>query len=230
MLDSLFTGLYSGTTTVTLTSFCLSLAAALVLGALLTLVYTYKTTYTESFAITLALLPAVTCVIIMMVSGNLGAGVAVAGTFSLVRFRSAPGTAKEICAIFLAMAVGLATGMGYPGFATLFTVIMGLVSMLYTRLAIVHQRSTERCKRLQITVPEDLDYGGAFDDLFEQYTSQARLMSVRTTNLGSLNKLSYDIILYDTGSEKQLIDALRCRNGNLEISCSVQPTDPRELL
>lgn len=231
MLDTLFEGLYAGgTTDITVQNFCLSIAAALVLGAVLTLVYTYHTSYTESFAMTLALLPAVTCVIIMMVSGNLGAGVAVAGTFSLVRFRSAPGTAREICAIFWAMAVGLATGMGYPGFAALFTAIMSVASLLYTRLGMAHRRETERHKRLQITVPEDLEYGGAFDDLFERFTEEAKLVSVRTTNLGSLNKLCYDIVLHCDSSEKQFIDALRCRNGNLEISCSVQPTDPRELL
>lgn len=231
VLDSLFTGLYSGTNSqLSITSFCISIAAALILGAVLTAVYTYKTKYTDSFAMTLALLPAVTCVIIMMVSGNLGAGVAVAGTFSLVRFRSAPGTAKEICAIFLAMAVGLATGMGYPGFAALFTVIMGLVSLLYTQLAFRHQKSAAYEKTLHITVPEDLEYGGMFDDLFAAYTKEANLMSVRTTNLGSLNKLTYDIVLREAGSEKKLIDALRCRNGNLEISCSVRAADTRELL
>ena len=120
MLDSLFSGLFtSASGTITLGNFCLSIASALVLGAVLVWIYGYRNTYTKSFAVTLALLPAIVSVIIMMVSGSLGAGVAVAGTFSLVRFRSAPGTAKEICAIFLAMAVGLACGMGYPAFAAL---------------------------------------------------------------------------------------------------------------
>ncbi len=233
MLDSLlFSGIFSDSTSsaVSAGDFCLCIVTALVLGAVLTLVYTYKTRYTESFAMTLALLPSVVSVIIMLVNGNVGTGVAVAGTFSLVRFRSVPGTAKEICALFLAMAVGLSIGMGYLGLAVLFTVIMGLVSLLYTKLGANHQKKAEQHKHLQITVPEDLDYGGAFDDIFETYTTEAKMVSVRTTNLGSLNKLSYDIVLRDVNGEKPLIDALRCRNGNLEISCSMQPTDSRELL
>lgn len=203
--------------------------AALVLGAALTLVYTYKSEYTKSFVVTLAILPAVVCTIIMMVSGNLGAGVAVAGTFSLVRFRSVPGTAKEICAIFLAMAVGLACGMGYVGFAALFTVIMAGVSILYARLNFGERKDAALSRVLRITMPEDLDYSGVFDDLFQTFTSEARLVSVKTTNLGSLNKLTYHIVLSDAGREKQFIDQLRCRNGNLEISSSIRAANSTEL-
>lgn len=231
MLDTLFSGLYatSATANITLQSFCLSMLTALILGAALTLVYSYKTSYTKSFAVTLAMLPAVICVIIMMVSGSLGAGVAVAGTFSLVRFRSAPGTAKEICAIFLAMAVGLACGMGYLGFAALFAVVMGLISLLYAKIGFGEKKNADLCRTLKITVPEDLDYTGAFDDLFARYTAEARLETVKTTNLGSLNKLTYHITFKEPGTEKQFIDELRCRNGNLEISSSAQMLDAREL-
>ena len=231
MLNSLFSSLYSTSTgSITLSAFCASIAAALVLGAVLTLVYVRQSACTKSFAVTLATLPAVVAIIIMMVSGNLGAGVAVAGAFSLVRFRSEPGTAREICAIFLAMAVGLACGMGYLGFAALFTAVMCLVTVLYMKTGFGSPgKGAELRKTLRITVPEDLDYGGAFDDLFEKYTAEARLTKVKTTNLGSLNKLTYDILLREPGSEKQLIDDLRCRNGNLEISSSIQPTDTREL-
>ena len=157
----------------------------------------------------------------MMVSGSLGAGVAVAGTFSLVRFRSVPGTAREICAIFLAMAVGLACGMGYPAFAALFTVIMCAASLIYARVDFGESRRLALERTLQITVPEDLNYTGAFDDLCASYTSSVRLVRVKTTNLGSLNKLTYDITLKERGTEKELIDALRCRNGNLEISAAL---------
>lgn len=229
VLDSLFSGLYTSSSTITLQSFCLSMLAALLLGAILTLIYTYKAAFTKSFVITLAMLPAVVCIIIMMVSGNLGAGVAVAGTFSLVRFRSAPGTAKEICAIFLSMAVGLACGMGYLGFAVLFTAIMCTVSFLYTMLGFGDQKKASRCRELRITVPEDLDYCGAFDDLFASFTSEAELVKVKTTNLGSLNRLVYHIVLKNSNEEKQLIDQLRCRNGNLEISSSTQLTHSVEL-
>ncbi|MDY3917563.1 MAG: DUF4956 domain-containing protein [Candidatus Limivivens sp.] len=225
MLDSLFTGLYSTASgKITLSGFLISLAAALILGAVVMLVYTYRSTCTKSFAVTLATLPAIVCVVIMMVSGSLGAGVAVAGTFSLVRFRSVPGTAKEISAIFLAMAVGLACGMGYPGFAVLFTVIMCAVNLIYRAIGF-EEKQTGLCKNLQITVPEDLEYGGMFDDLFRKYTTEAKLVRVKTTDLGSLNRLTYQITLREENCEKALIDELRCRNGNLEINLSVQGTD-----
>ena len=230
MLESLFSSLYTNSAaTVTLSTFCISMAAALVLGAVLALVFTYKSEFSKSFAVTLALLPAVVSVIILMVSGSLGAGVAVAGTFSLVRFRSAPGSAKEICAIFLAMAVGLACGMGYPGFAALFTVIMCLVSFLYTRLGFGEGKNASLRRTLRVTVPEDLNYTDAFDDLFGKYASSVRLMQAKTTNLGSLNRLTYDITLKNAGSEKAMIDELRCRNGNLEISSALPVMDSEAL-
>ena len=222
MLDSIFSSLYTtSAATVTVSSFFISMAAALVLGAILAFVFTYKADSTRSFAVTLALLPAVVSVIILMVSGSLGAGVAVAGTFSLVRFRSAPGSAKEICAIFLAVAIGLACGMGYPGFAALFTVIMCLISFLYEKLGFGQGKHAALRRTLRITVPEDLSYTDAFDDLFKKYTMSAALVQMKTTNLGSLNRLTYDITLRDAGQEKAMIDELRCRNGNLEISSSL---------
>ncbi len=225
VLDDLFTGLFSGAEELTAADFCLCIAAALLLGAALAWVYARQNSPTRSFAAALAMLPAVVSVVIMMVSGSLGAGVAVAGTFSLVRFRSAPGTAKEICAIFLAMAVGLACGMGYPGFAALFTVIMGAVSLLYDRVGFGAGKRGELRRVLRITVPEDLDYTEAFNDLLVKYTAASRLTQVKTTNLGSLSRLTYDVTLRRSGTEKELIDALRCRNGNLEISAALPCAD-----
>jgi len=228
MLDMLFSNVIA-VTGLTLTSFLVCIGTALVLGLIFGLAYTFRTYHTNSFVLTLALLPGVVCVVIMLVSGNLGAGVAVAGTFSLVRFRSAPGTAKEICAVFVTMAIGLACGMGYPGFAAIFAIIMCVVYILYTLSGLGGKKQTVLHKELRITVPEDLDYEGVFADILAQYTSEAQLVAVKTTNLGSLNKLTYDIVLLQTGKEKELIDALRCRNGNLEISLSVQPMDSRDL-
>ena len=170
--------------------------------------------------ITLAILPAIVAVVIMMVNGNVGAGVAVAGAFSLVRFRSVPGTAKEIAIIFLAMATGLISGMGYLGIAVLFAVVLGLVFLVLNVSPI--GEADDRLKLLKITIPEDLNYTDAFDDLFEKYTRNASLMDVKTTNMGSLFKLSYHIRLKDASQEKAFIDELRCRNGNLEISISRQ--------
>lgn len=229
MLDYTFSSLFTVTGSMTLSAFLTCVLAALALGVVMALVYTFRSAYTRSFVVTLALLPAIVCVVIMMVGGNLGAGVAVAGTFSLIRFRSVPGTAKEICAIFLSMAVGLACGMGYPVFAAVFAVLMCLVILLLTVLNFGGHKNTQLRKVLRITVPEDLDYTGVFDDLLSKYTSQAELIAVKTTNLGSLNRLTYALVLKKAGTEKALIDELRCRNGNLEISISVQTQDEREL-
>ncbi len=230
MLEQLFSGLFAaGTTDISIGQFLCCLAVALVIGLLLAAAYTYGNRYSKSFTTTLALLPGVVCVVILMVSGNLGAGVAVAGTFSLVRFRSVPGTAKEICAVFLAMAAGLVVGMGYLAFSFVFALIMAAISILYTRLGLLADKQAELRQTLRITIPEDLDYQGVFDDLFAEYADQWRLLKVKTTNLGSLYKLTYEIVLKQVGTERDLIDRLRCRNGNLEISCSRQAAENAEL-
>lgn len=229
MWDKTFTAVYNTTTGITVKSFAICVAAALVLGVLIALTVRFRSRHSGGFLVTLAMLPATVAVVIMLVNGNLGAGVAVAGAFSLVRFRSLPGTAREICAIFVAMAVGLGCGMGYPGFAALFALIMCAVLLCYT-LAGFGQRSNQRLwKVLRITVPEDLDYANMFDDLFAEYTRRWELLSVKTTNLGSLNRLTYEVELKKPGTEKALIDALRVRNGNLEISMSIRAETGTEL-
>jgi hypothetical protein len=179
--------------------------------------------------VTLALLPAVVSVVIMMVNGNVGAGVAVAGAFSLVRFRSVPGTAREIGTLFLAMAAGLICGMGYLGYAVLFSVVMGAAMMLLSRFDFGGARGSFTEKVLRITIPEDLNYNEIFDDIFAQYTTQCDVLSVKTTNMGSLFRLQYQITLRDDSKEKEFIDALRCRNGNLEISIARQEATQYEL-
>ena len=229
MLNSTFSGLFNSVSGITLSSFLLCLGAALVMGILVALTYTFRSRYTRSFVVTLALLPAITTVVIMMVSGNLGVGVAVAGTFSLVRFRSAQGTAREIGFLFMAVAVGLACGMGYPGFALLFTLILCLVSLLLTVVGFGGRKQESLCRVLKITVPEDLDYTGAFTDILEQYTANVDLLRIKTVNLGSMNRLTYAVTLRQPGTEKAMIDALRCRNGNLEISLAADPEDDRAL-
>lgn len=223
MLDFLSTSIIdsSGTSPLGVGGFILCVAAALAIGLVFALVYAHKSVCTKSFVMSLAMLPAIVCLVVMMVSGSIGAGVAVAGTFSLVRFRSAAGSAREICAVFLVMAVGIACGMGYIGYALLFTLIMSTVLLLYNRCGFGLAKNAELNKTLRITIPEDLDYGGVFDDVFEEYTSSHTLQSVKTTNMGSLFKLTYDLTLKRPGCEKAFIDALRCRNGNLEISSSI---------
>lgn len=191
--------------------------------------YMYRTRYTKSFVVTLALLPAVVCVVIMMVNGNVGTGVAVAGAFSLVRFRSVPGTAREIGILFLAMGAGLITGMGYLGYGFLFTIILSLVNMLYSHLDFGMTKNSGRFKTLHITIPENLDYTGVFDEIFREYTDVCTLVQVRTVNMGSLFKLTYDLTLKKTDCEKEMMDKLRYCNGNLEISISRQETSVYEL-
>lgn len=210
-------------TTITPLSFSLCLLASVVIGLAVALVYV-KTTkrYSSGFVLTLALIPAVVQIVILMVNGNLGAGVAVAGAFSLVRFRSIPGTAKEIGAIFIALASGLATGMGYLAFAGIFAAVMLLLTVLYSALKL-GARGAERKKDLLVVIPESLNYTEVFSDLFEKYTQKAELVSVKTTNMGSLFKLRYEIILKKDGEEKEFIDSIRRRNGNLEIMCSRLP-------
>ena len=229
MWDKTFEALYSTATGITLGDFALCVAAALVLGTIIALVAGFRTRSSNSFLLTLAVLPAIVAVVIMLVNGNLGAGVAVAGAFSLVRFRSMPGTAREIGMIFLGMAVGLACGMGYPAFAAIFALVMCAVVFAFSLLGFGQKRNFKLRKILRVTVPEDLDYGHIFDDIFAEFASHADLLSVKTTNLGSLNRLTYEIVLKTQGTEKALIDALRCRNGNLEISLSYQNTEQTEL-
>lgn len=204
-------------TSLTLSAFLISLGSAIVLGVLTALVFSFRSRSSSSLSVALALLPPIVTLVIMMVNGSIGAGLAVAGTFSLVRFRSAPGTAKEICGVFMATAIGLACGMGYVGVAALFFVVMGAFVLLLS-LAHMGERSSA-FRHLKITIPETLEYDGLFDDLFDKYTSRHELTRVKTTNMGTLYELSYDIYLKDGEVKKEFIDAIRCRNGNLNISC-----------
>ena len=229
-MDAIFQGIFDTELTqrIEVGEFLLCLFVSLVLGLILTVAYMWRSEHTKSFLVTLALLPAVVCVVIMMVNGNIGAGVAVAGAFSLVRFRSAPGSAKEIVTIFLAMGAGLIAGMGYLGFAALFTVIMCAVFVLYNAVS-DNAKSKVVNKTIKITIPEDLDYSGAFDDIFAEYTKKNELVKVKTTNMGSMFRLTYNVTLRDAALEKEMIDRIRERNGNLEIMVSKQETHAAEL-
>ena len=226
MLDNIFQGIFdtAQTETIAPSEFLMLIAASLLVGLILAAAYMYKSLYNKGFVATLALLPAVVCVIIMMVNGNIGTGVAVMGAFNLVRFRSAPGSAKEICAIFMAMATGLIMGMGYVAYGFLCAIVLGLAGLIYGSTDFGAQKRSALHKTLHITVPEDLDYTGAFDGVLSQYSSKSELVGVKTTNMGSLFKLTYNITLRDADKEKNLIDELRCRNGNLEINIVQQTT------
>ena len=213
-MSTFFNGIFdTATATISVSNFLVVVFTALAIGVFLALVYRYKEKTTNSFLLCLALLSAIVSVVIMMVNGNIGAGVAVAAAFSLVRFRSVPGTAKEIAAIFLAMGTGLVCGMGYLGFAALFAVILAAGMFIFT--ALTGDRSE---KYLTITIPENLDYSGAFDEIFSDYLTSWDSVSVKTTNMGSLFKLKYRITMKNAGDEKKFIDALRTKNGNLEVA------------
>ena len=202
---------------ITLSSFLICTGVSLLLGIGIALVAGYRSRSTQSLAVTLAILPAVVQAVIMLVNDSIGAGIAVAGAFSLVRFRSAPGTAREIAAIFLAMAIGLATGMGYVGLAALLFLILAGAMLALTVLRFGQKEDAGRI--LKITIPEDLDYDGLFDDLFERYTTAHTLEKVKTTNMGTLYELRYRITLRQEPVPKVFLDELRCRNGNLNITC-----------
>ena len=230
-MNTMFESIFPTATTATISvaDFLICVGASLVLGVLITLCYMFRARYTKSFVVTLATLPAVVCVVIMMVNGNIGAGVAVAGAFSLVRFRSLPGTAKDIGMLFLAMGVGLIAGMGYIGYAALFTVVLCAVHLLYTLLRFGGEKKMRCYKSFRITIPEDLDYTGVFEEIFAKYTSSCELVQVKTTNMGSMFRLTYDVVLRDPTKEKELIDQLRCRNGNLEINVCKQASGETQL-
>ena len=226
----MFQSLFNNTTaTISVTDFLLCLAVSLVLGGILAFSYLVCNRYTKSFLFTLTLLPAVVCVVIMLVNGNIGTGVAVAGAFSLVRFRSVPGTAKEIGVLFVAMGIGLIAGMGYLGYAAVFALVMALVIAIFNRFTQGAPKSQRLYKTLSVTIPEDLDYTDVFQPVLTQYTRSADLVRVKTTNMGSMFRLTYNITLKPDANEKALIDQLRCRNGNLEICISCQDSSITEL-
>lgn len=218
MLDTLFSSVLPQGANFSLGSFLACSLVSLILGVVTACAYAYKSTYHHSFVQLLAVLPVMVQVVIMLVNGNIGTGVAVMGAFSLIRFRSVPGGAREISSIFLTMAIGLATGMGYLALAALFTCLTCLAIFLLAGLDFGGKQDLDR--NLRITIPEALDYEEVFQDLLDNYTSKWELVSVRTANMGSLYKLCYRVKLKRGIREKALLDDLRCRNGNLEISCS----------
>ncbi|MGN0483415.1 MAG: DUF4956 domain-containing protein [Lachnospiraceae bacterium] len=220
MLNHLFQGIFSSNAVpvVSVGQFLLCVIVSLALGLALAFVYRYNSPASGSFLATLTLLPTIVCVLIMMVNGNVGTGIAAASAFTLVRFRSAPGTAREISAIFLAMGSGLIAGMGYLGYAVLFVILLGAMMTILNQFIFQGSKNSERNKLLTITIPEDLNYTEIFDDLFYKYTSAHKMLSVKTTNMGSMFKLQYTVTLTDPENEKKFIDQIRCRNGNLEVS------------
>ena len=206
----------------------MSLAAALVCGMIIAAVYRFGTDRPSKYMIiTILIMPAVVQAVIMLVNGSIGAGVAVAGAFSLVRFRSLPGSSRDICILFFAMATGIAMGMGYLGYGVAFTIALALIIVLAEK--IVPSDHTKKSRLLRIFVPEDTDYSGLFDDIFKEYTSSVTLDNVKTVRMGTMFDLRYIITMKDPSKEKEMIDKIRCRNGNLTISCGLLPAVRDEL-
>lgn len=213
MLDGIFASLY--TTSVTAPVFLAVCLLSVALGFGIALAYRNISGESGTMISALTVLPFLVQLVILLVNGNLGAGVAVAGAFSLVRFRSVPGSARDIMAIFLAMTVGLCCGMGYCALAVLAAVVTCILLLLQGWQANAGARD------IRVTIPENLDYNDLFADLFAEYTASSKLLRVKTVNMGSLYSLHYRVTLKDPGKEKELLDAMRCRNGNLEISCGI---------
>ncbi len=205
-------------------------AVSMICGLIIALIYMHKSTYTKSFVVSLVILPALVQSVIMVVNGNLGASVAVLGAFSLVRFRSAPGSSKEITAIFFSVAVGLANGMGYLAYSGCLVALVGIVFFLLNMLPFGEGNGKNAWKELKILIPENLDYTEVFDEIFETYLKKQELIRVKTTDLGSMYELSYHIILKDAKKEKEFLDAIRCRNGNLTIICGRMQNNGNEQL
>ena len=218
-MSAIFDSILSGGFTVGLFLLCLGMAG--LCGMMASLIMAKLGEASKGFLISLVVLPMVVCTVILMVNDSVGTGIAVAGAFSLVRFRSVAGKAKDISAIFLVMTAGLARAAGYVIIALVFTLVVSLVILLLSRMGFGRKDTYE----LHITIPETLRFAGAFDDLFARYTNSHKLVKTRTSNMGSLYKLSYDLELKDPNAAQAFIDELRCRNGNLEILLSEKMED-----
>lgn len=212
MFDSVFQS-----ETMQIGEFFIVVGSALLAGIVFATMCFFKTRSTKSFLITAAILPMAVTLIILLVNNNIGTGIAIVGAFSLVRFRSLPGTAKEICIIFIAMASGIAFGLGYIAYGFIFIVCAGAVMILLEALKVWDKKSDPKDKMIRVVLPENLDYSSVFKDIFEKYTVRSEIVRIKTINLGSMIRADYHVVMKDVTKEKEMLDEMRCRNGNLEI-------------
>jgi hypothetical protein len=221
MLETIFNTATAGTT-ISLSDSILTIIVSFILGALISLTY-MKTSnrggYSQNFSLTLIIIPIVISIIVLLIGSNVARAFSLAGAFSLIKFRSAPGDPKDISFVLFTMAAGLASGVGFFGYGLLFTVFLCLLMIMLNLFNFGAHKTSQ--KLLKITIPENLDYEGTFDDIFLEYTKGHELIKVKTTDLGSLFQLVYIVILDDKTSQKEFLDALRCRNGNLNIILSM---------
>ena len=202
------------TTPLTIPGLVVTLLGSLVMGILTSLVFSYKNKLSSSLSLTLAILPVAMSMVVVMINGNLGVAVAVAGGFTLVRFRSIAGTGREISAVFTVMTLGVICGMGYIGIATIFFAVIAALVLLLTALGFGQKKAE---KLLRITIPEDYDYTGLFDEIFDKYGVRAQIAKIKTTNMGSLIDVSYKVTLPGETVSKQMLDDIRSKNGNLGV-------------
>lgn len=222
----MFDSIIASAAGVTATEFLICSGISLVFGLIIAFIHSYKNEYSKSMLLTLVVLPIVIQTILMLVNGNIGAGIAVMGAFSLIRFRSQPGNSREITSIFLATATGTAMSMGYVAIAAVLLVAVAVVTLVMVSIGLGEKGTG---KHLRITIPENLDYEGLFDDIFDIYTTKCELNKVKTVNMGSLYELDYNLVMKKDVKEKEFLDAIRCRNGNLNIILSRMMTPKDEL-
>ena len=229
MFESIFTS--TADNSINISQAAISLGASIVIGVIIAIVYMYiskKEGYQKNFIIGLLMLPAVVSVVILLVGSNVARAFSMAGAFALVRFRSAPGSAKDISIVFFTMAAGLACGLGYVSFAAVFVAVMLVVLIAATVLGFADNNYDK--KQLKITIPEDLNYSTVFDDVFDKYTSEHTMSKVKTTNMGTMYELTYEVKLKKDAPEKEFIDQLRIRNGNLNITMGLMPESVNTML
>jgi len=221
----MFTSILNETATLSITDALICMTSSIILGLVVALTHTLTKKYTKNFITVLVLLPLLVQVVIMMVNGNLGTSVAILGAFSLIRFRSMPGTSRELLSIFEAMAIGLSIGMGHIIFAVVFTILISLTLLVLSKIKFGEKPKTQNIK---ILIPEDLDYTNVFEDILDKYTKKHEILKVKTTNLGSMYEITYNIELKEI-NEKEFIDELRTRNGNLNITLNHELKESGEL-
>lgn len=226
MLETLLSG--TSGESLTFTNTLIIIAASIALGVIISLVYikTHKKEgYAPSFTITLIMLPVIISIIILLVGNNVARAFSLAGAFSIIRFRSAPGDPKDISYVFFTLAVGLACGMGYIGYATIFTIVLCGVMVVLDMIKFATPSSNSM--QLKIIVPENLNYEELFDDILTEYTSSWKMERVKTKEFGALFELTYRVNIKKDASRKDFIDELRCKNGNLNISLGIYESEEK---
>lgn len=223
MLDSLFSSALTDTN-LTFNNAVITIGLAILLGLVISLTYmkTNQSTYSQSFTLTMVVLPVIVAIIILLIGSNIARAFSLAGAFSIIRFRSAPGDPKDIAYVLFTMASGLACGVGAFGYAVLFTIILCVLMFVLSRFNFGGKKS--QLKTLKVTIPENLSYEEALNEVFHTFNVPFDLKKIRTTELGSLYELVYSVTIHESVSQKEFLDAIRTRNGNLDISLTMSPT------